>query len=78
MPKSCCVVDCANNVQNHPELKYYMHPTNTKRRKSWLNAINRAKDCTKSSEPWSPKSKHVYVCSAHFISDKFDLVFFLF
>ena len=51
MPKSCCVVDCTNNVQNHPEVKYYMLPTNTKCRKSWLDAINRAKACTKSSEP---------------------------
>ena len=73
MPKSCCVVNCTNNVKNHPELKFYMLPKEEKRRRKWLNAINRAEESSASSKPWSPKSIHVYVCSAHFISGKYSI-----
>ena len=75
MPKSCCVFSCTNNVKNHPELSFYLLPSNKERRRLWLQAISRA-SLLSPTKPWSPKSKYVYVCSRHFISGEWSVYSF--
>ncbi|XP_057310040.1 uncharacterized protein LOC130648034 [Hydractinia symbiolongicarpus] len=77
MPKSCCVVSCTNNVNSRPDLQFYILPAKKAQRKLWLTAINRVRT-DELGNPikgtlWSPKSKHHYVCSEHFISGKREL-----
>ncbi|XP_062393520.1 uncharacterized protein LOC134080923 [Sardina pilchardus] len=68
MPKSCCVVFCTANKQKNYYLKFYILPnieTEPERRIKWLQAIRREDD---KGKLWDPKSRHVYVCSRHFIT----------
>ncbi|XP_057292558.1 THAP domain-containing protein 11-like [Hydractinia symbiolongicarpus] len=77
MPKNCCVVSCTNNVNSRPDLQFYILTAKKAQRKLWLTAINRVRT-DELGNPikgtlWSPKSKHHYVCSEHFISGKREL-----
>ncbi|XP_074528919.1 uncharacterized protein LOC141798016 [Halichoeres trimaculatus] len=68
MPKSCCLPFCTSNKIKNPSLKFYLIPnrsTEPRRRTRWLQAIRRE---DKFGRLWDPKSKHVYVCSQHFIT----------
>ncbi|XP_065642333.1 THAP domain-containing protein 2-like [Hydra vulgaris] len=67
MVKGCCVFDCSTNVKSHPNLSFYILPADPKRRRLWLNAIYRI-DSSCKNKLWSPNTKHVYVCSKHFVS----------
>ncbi|XP_030278070.1 uncharacterized protein LOC115584655 isoform X2 [Sparus aurata] len=68
MPRSCCVPFCTTNKLKNPHLKFYILPnrsTEPRRRTRWLQAIRREDEF---GHLWDPKSKHVYVCSQHFIT----------
>ncbi|KAI4805790.1 hypothetical protein KUCAC02_010387, partial [Chaenocephalus aceratus] len=68
MPRSCCVPFCTTNKLKNQNLKFYILPngsTEPRRRTWWLQAIRREDEF---GHLWDPKSKHVYVCSQHFIT----------
>ncbi|XP_034058891.1 THAP domain-containing protein 7-like [Gymnodraco acuticeps] len=68
MPRSCSVPFCTTNKLKNPSLKFYILPngsTEPRRRTRWLQAIRREDEL---GHLWDPKSKHVYVCSQHFIT----------
>ncbi|XP_034078352.1 uncharacterized protein LOC117550129 isoform X1 [Gymnodraco acuticeps] len=68
MPRSCCVPFSTTNKLKNPNLKCYILPngsTEPRRRTRWLQAIRREDEF---GHLWDPKSKHVYVCSQHFIT----------
>ena len=68
MPKSCCVTYCTTNKATDPELKFIRLPseiTEPIRRTKWLQAIRRE---DKFGQLWNPTTKHVYVCSLHFVA----------
>ncbi|XP_034061597.1 uncharacterized protein LOC117539508 isoform X1 [Gymnodraco acuticeps] len=68
MPRSCSVPFCTTNKLKNPNLKFYILPngsTEPRRRTRWLQAIRREDEL---GHLWDPKSKHVYVCSQHFIT----------
>ncbi|XP_034083528.1 uncharacterized protein LOC117553618 isoform X2 [Gymnodraco acuticeps] len=69
MPRSCSVPFCTTNKLKNPNLKFYILPngsTEPRRRTRWLQAIRREDEF---GHLWDPKSKHVYVCSQHFITE---------
>ncbi|XP_037607845.1 uncharacterized protein LOC119477784 [Sebastes umbrosus] len=68
MPKSCCVAYCTSNKLKNPDLRFYILPrreTEGERRALWLQAIRRQ---DVSGRLWDPTTRHVYVCSLHFIT----------
>ncbi|XP_034082816.1 uncharacterized protein LOC117553124 isoform X2 [Gymnodraco acuticeps] len=70
MPRSGCVSFCTTNKLKNPNLKLYILPngsTEPRRRTRWLQAIRR-EDELEFGHLWDPTSKHVYVCSQHFIT----------
>nr|XP_033933843.1 THAP domain-containing protein 7-like [Pseudochaenichthys georgianus] len=68
MPRSCCVPFSTTNKLKNPNQKFNILPngsTEPRRRTRWLQAIRREDEF---GHLWDPKSKHVYVCSQHFIT----------
>ncbi|KAJ4924009.1 hypothetical protein JOQ06_000251 [Pogonophryne albipinna] len=68
MPRSCCVPLCTTNKLKNPNLNFYILPNGSaepRRRTRWLQAIRQEDEF---GHLWDPKSKHVYVCSQHFIT----------
>uniref|UniRef100_A0A8C1JKF3 THAP-type domain-containing protein n=1 Tax=Cyprinus carpio TaxID=7962 RepID=A0A8C1JKF3_CYPCA len=76
MLKSCCVVFCTANKLTNYELKFYILSNKHKepeRRTKWLQAIRREDD---QGKLWNPRTKHVYVCSWHFITFMYIILHF--
>ena len=67
MPRSCCVVGCANRRLKGAGLKFALFPTVEPKRRAWKNAIRRLDPDTGKS--WEP-GKYSYVCFAHFHTGK--------
>ena len=59
----CEVVGC--NTRSNKEFHFYMFPTTKKRRRTWLERLNRA-----NFNP--PLNKYVYVCARHFKPEDFE------
>ena len=59
----CEVVGC--NTRSNKEFHFYMFPTSKKRRRTWLERLNRA-----NFNP--PLNKYVYVCARHFKPEDFE------
>uniref|UniRef100_UPI003AAF9D29 THAP domain-containing protein 7-like n=1 Tax=Centroberyx gerrardi TaxID=166262 RepID=UPI003AAF9D29 len=66
MPKSCCVPCCTNNTRKNNGVKFFCVPKDGKRRMKWFQSIRREDGPGKL---WAPASKHIYVCSSHFVTD---------
>ncbi|XP_071369111.1 uncharacterized protein [Centroberyx affinis] len=65
MPKSCCVPCCTNNTRKNNGVKFFCVPKDGKRRMKWFQSIRREDGPGKL---WAPASKHIYVCSIHFVT----------
>ena len=76
MPKWCSVGTCNNHHLLRDEsgktaFSFFKFPPSDKdpeRRQKWATFCGRVDPVT--GEPWAPKSdvKHVYICSAHFVT----------
>ena len=70
MGKQCVVCGCHNRDSSKiPGLKFHRIPADAKRRKLWLNAINRKHSVT--GKDWEPEDDGARVCSAHFIKGQY-------
>ncbi|XP_072295191.1 uncharacterized protein [Eucyclogobius newberryi] len=68
MPKTCVVLGCNTRASHSQELKFFQIPVkDVKKRELWLKALKRMNE---DGSPWVPNSKHVYVCSRHFLRGK--------
>ena len=59
MPANCCVVGCTNRCGKDKKVKFFRFPRDQVKRDLWKAAVHH--------EGWEP-SKHLQICSAHFIS----------
>ena len=68
MPKSCEAYDCtAHNLKTGEKLSFFTFPSREKspsRRAKWISALKRQRP---DGSYWSP-SKHLVICSKHFIT----------